>query len=277
SRADAQAIVGDMLQLNPTLPLYTDGKPTLLENRLNPLTREEIYSDEAINNRVLANIAPSVKITKGLTYKLSLGVDYSSTNRDVQYKPYTLLEDYVNGTLNSIYTSNKNTLVENTLTYNLCKEKHNLTFLAGHTYQETFVEQKSFELEGFSDNGIDPKYQDQISGESTPTYMNTFAIKNELQSFFGRVNYAFDNKYLLTATMRADGSSKFGDNNKYGYFPSVAVGWNLMNEQFLVNSSTVSNLKVRASWGKTGNQESPSKITKLSSTDSKGGNDSYPI
>ncbi|EIJ39589.1 TonB-linked outer membrane protein, SusC/RagA family [Galbibacter orientalis DSM 19592] len=277
SRADAQAIVGDMLQLNPTLPLYTDGKPTLLENRLNPLTREEIYSDKAINNRILANIAPSVKITKGLTYKLSLGVDYSSTNRDVQYKPYTLLEDYVNGTLNSIYTSNKNTLIENTLTYNLFKEKHNLTFLAGHTYQETFVEQKSFELEGFSDNGIDPKYQDQISGESTPTYMNTFAVKNELQSFFGRVNYAFDDKYLLTATMRADGSSKFGDNNKYGYFPSVAVGWNLMNEEFLVNSTTVSNLKLRASWGKTGNQEIPSKITKLSYTDSKGGNDSYPI
>ena len=132
-------------------------------------------------------------------------------------------------------------------------------------------------MEDFSDNGIDPKYQDQISGESTPTYMNTFAVKNELQSFFGRVNYAFDDKYLLTATMRADGSSKFGDNNKYGYFPSVAVGWNLMNEEFLVNSTTVSNLKLRASWGKTGNQEIPSKITKLSYTDSKGGNDSYPI
>jgi iron complex outermembrane receptor protein len=105
----------------------------------------------------------------------------------------------------------------------------------------------------------------------------TYATKNELQSFFGRINYGFDNKYLLTATMRADGSSKFGGNNKYGYFPSVALGWNIMNEEFLSANSAINNLKLRASWGKTGNQEIPSKITKLSYTDSKDDNDSYPI
>ncbi|MDG3582314.1 SusC/RagA family TonB-linked outer membrane protein [Galbibacter pacificus] len=277
ARADAQSIVGNMLQLNPTTPVYTNGKPTLLENMLNPFTREEIYSDEAVNNRILANIAPSIKIVKGLTYKLSLGVDYSSTNRDIQYKPYSLLEDYTNGSLNSIYTTNKNTLVENTLTYNFFKDKHNFTFLVGQTYQETYEEQKSFRMEGFSDNGVDPKYQDQISGESTPTYMDTYAVKNELQSFFGRLNYIYNDKYLITATMRGDGSSKFGENNKYGYFPSVALGWNIMNEDFLSASSVVTNLKLRASWGKTGNQEIPSKITKLSYTDSKDDNDSYPI
>lgn len=277
-RPDARAIVGDMLQLNPTFPVYgADGEPILLENRLNPLTREQIYSDAAVNHRILANIAPSLEIVKGLTYKLNLGVDYSATERDVQYKPYSLLEGFINGTLNSIYTSNKNTLIENTLTYNYATEFHNLTFLAGHTYQETYVHQKAFELEGFSDNGIDPKYQDQISGENTQTYMNTFATKNELQSFFGRVNYGYDNKYLLTATMRADGSSKFGGNNRYGYFPSVALGWNIMNEEFLSSNTAINNLKLRASWGKTGNQEIPSKITKLSYTDSKDGNDSYPI
>ena len=139
------------------------------------------------------------------------------------------------------------------------------------------MHQREFELEGFSNNGIDPKYQDQISGESNQTYMNTFATENELQSFFGRINYGFDNKYLLTATMRADGSSKFGGNNKYGYFPSVALGWNIMNEDFLSSNSAINNLKLRASWGKTGNQEIPSKITKLSYTDSKDNNDSYPI
>lgn len=232
-RADSDAIVRDMLQLNPTLPLYVDGEPALLDNMLNPLTRERIYSDDAINHRILANLAPSFEIVKGLTYKLNLGVDYSSTERDVQYKPYSLLEGYSRGELNSIYTTNKNSLIENTLTYNLLTERHNFTFLVGHTYQETFVHQKSFEMEEFSDNGIDPKYQDQISSEETPTYMNTYATKNELQSFFGRANYVFDNKYMLTATMRADGSSKFGGNNKYGYFPSVAAGWNIMNEEFM--------------------------------------------
>jgi len=276
-RADSGAIVRDMLQLNPTLPLYTNGQPTPLENRLNPLTREQIYSDEALNHRILANLAPSIEIVNGLTYKLNLGVDYSTTERDVQYRPFSLLEDFTRGELNSIYTTNKNSLIENTLTYNLMANRHNFTLLAGHTYQETFVHQKSFELEGFSDNGIDPKYQDQISSEDTPTYMNTYAVKNELQSFFGRANYVFDNRYMLTATMRADGSSKFGGNNKYGYFPSVAAGWNIMNETFLSENTTINNLKLRASWGKTGNQEIPSKITKRSFTDSRDNNDSYPI
>jgi len=276
-RADSDAIVRDMLQLNPTLPLYVDGEPALLDNMLNPLTRERIYSDDAVNHRILANLAPSVEIVKGLTYKLNLGVDYSSTARDIQLKPYSLLEDFVRGELNSIYTTNKNSLIENTLTYNLMTDRHNFTFLVGHTYQETFVHQKSFEMEDFSDNGIDPKYQDQISSEDMPTYMNTYATENELQSFFGRANYVFDNRYMLTATMRADGSSKFGGNNKYGYFPSVAAGWNIMNEEFLSSNSTINNLKLRASWGRTGNQEIPSKITKRSFTDSRDNNDSYPI
>lgn len=276
-RADSRAIISNMLQLNPTTPVYTNGEPTLLDNMLNPLTREEIYSDDAVNHRILANIAPSIEIVKGLTYKLNLGVDYSSTNRDIQFKPYSLLEDYINGSLNSIHTTNRNTLVENTLNYNFVREYHSLTLLAGHTYQETYVHQKRFSMEGFADNGIDPKYQDQISGEGTPTSMETFAVKNELQSFFGRVNYGFADKYLLTATMRADGSSKFGGNNRYGYFPSVALGWNIMNEDFLSSFKGIDNLKLRASWGQTGNQEIPSKITKLSFTDSKDENDSYPI
>lgn len=276
-RADARSIVGDMLQMNPTFPLYVNGEPAELDNRLNPLVREKIYSDDAVNHRILANLAPSIEIFNGLTYKLNLGVDYSTTNRDVQFMPFSQLEGYLLGTLDSYFTTNKNSLIENTLTYDYSVDKHHLTALAGHTYQETYVHQKVFELEGFSNNGIDPKYQDQISGESTQTYMNTFATKNELQSFFGRINYGFDNKYLLTATMRADGSSKFGGNNKYGYFPSVALGWNIMNEDFLSSNTSVNNLKLRASWGRTGNQEIPSKITKLSYTDSKDNNDSYPI
>lgn len=276
-RADSRSMVGDMLLLNPTIPVYTNGQPTLLDNKLSPIARDEIYSDNILNHRILANITPSYELFNGLVYRLNLGVDYSTSSRDVQFKPYPLLEDLINGTLSSINTSNSNTLVENTLTYNLYKNNQSLTILAGHTYQKIFVQQKSFELEGFSDNGIDPKYQDQISGVSTPTNLYSYAFKNELQSFFGRVNYGFAEKYLITATLRADGSSKFGENNKYGYFPSVAFGWNIINEGFLSEANSLSNLKLRASWGQTGNQEIPSKITKLSYTDSKDNNDTYPI
>src|SRR5690606_11929526 len=150
---------------------------------------------------------------------------------------------------------------------------HNFTLLAGRSYQEIYVQQKLFEMEGFAVNDIDPKFQDQISSEDNPTTMTSYAYKNELQSFFGRLNYGYADKYLLTATMRADGSSKFGANNKYGYFPSVAVGWNISKEDVFADSDVVNNLKLRASWGQTGNQEGiDNKVSLASYIDSKADN-----
>ncbi len=271
-----QGVIVDMLRLNPTIPAETNGEPTILDEILNPLLRNELYSDEAVNSRLLANIAPSIEIIKGLTYRLNLGLDYSSTNRDVQTEPYALLEGLELGSLTSIATQNQNQLVENTLTYNLEAGRNNLVFLAGHSYQKTFVEQKSFSLSGFANNDVEPQFQDQTSTQDQPTTLNSFAVENELQSFFGRLNYQFDGKYLLTATLRADGSSKFGENNKYGYFPSFALGWNIARESFMSNTP-FNNLKLRASWGQTGNQEIPSKITQLSFTESKNNNDTYPL
>ncbi|WP_425235420.1 SusC/RagA family TonB-linked outer membrane protein [Ulvibacterium sp.] len=277
-RPDANAIIVDMLQLNPTFPVFTNGEPTFFDERLNPVVRNQIFTDEANSNRILANISPSFEIIKGLTYKLNLGVDYASTTRDVQETPYTLLEGFEQGTLDSRATINTNTLVENTLTYTFTKGKHNLTVLAAHSYQETKFEQKRFELEGFANNGIEPRYQDQISTETFPTTLGSEAFINELQSYFGRVNYGYDDKYLLTATMRADGSSRFGANNKYGYFPSVALGWNISKEDFLADNAVFSNLKLRASWGQTGNQDGiPSKVSLASFIDSRTENDTYPI
>lgn len=276
-RPNSNSIVNDMLRLNPTDPAYTNGKPTinLSNDAFNPLISETIYGDFTNNNRILANIAPSIEITKGLTYKLNYGVDYSSTDRDVQNIPYSTETNTTIGSLNSTITTNTNTLTENTLTYNFREDNHNFTFLLGHSFQETEVHQKSFSMSGFPDNGIEPRYQ--IETASEPTTQSSYATKNELQSFFGRLNYEFASKYMITATMRADGSSKFGDNNKYGYFPSVALGWNISNEDFLVSSEIINNLKLRASWGKTGNQEIPSKITKASYTESNTGNDTYPL
>ncbi len=276
ARPNTGAMVVDMLQLNPTIPALTDGKPTLLDDILNPLAREELYKDEATNSRIIANISPSLEIFDGFTYKLNLGVDFSSTDRVVQNLPYSLLAGLEFGSLNSTFTKNNNSLIENTLNYVFSKEEHNLNFLAGHSYQQFFDNQRAFSLSGFASNDIEPQYQDQLSTQERPTTMNTYAIKNELQSFFGRANYSFADKYMLTATLRADGSSKFGANNKYGYFPSFAAGWNITNEDFMANSN-LTNLKLRASWGQTGNQEIPSKITQANFNDSKNDNDTYPL
>lgn len=249
-----------------------------MEERLNPIQRNRLYTDEANNHRILANIAPSFEIIDGLTYKVNLGVDYSATDRDIQSEPFALLEGEEFGELDSRTITNSNTLVENTLTYTFSTGDHNVTLLAGHSYQETIYKQKQFELEGFALNGIEPRYQDQISTEVRPTTLTSVAYINEQQSFFGRMNYGFQDKYLLTATLRADGSSRFGENNKYGYFPSVALGWNISKEDFMADSEVFSNLKLRASWGQTGNQDGiPSKVSLASYVDSKTENDTYPI
>ena len=272
--------ISDMLALNPTIPGYTNGEPTLLPtNALNPLKRYEIYSDKAINNRILAAISPSIEIIDGLVYKLNLGVDYSTTTRDQQYEPYTAVvneSNVSNGSLTTLIASNTNKLVENTLTYNWHKDIHNVTLLAGHSYQSFLEENRTFNYAGFASNNIEPKYQDQTSTTTYPTTVTSSAVKNELQSYFGRVNYSYADKYLFTATLRADGSSKFGENNKYGYFPSVALGWNISNEGFMTNSF-FNTLKLRASWGQTGNQEIPAKITKASYAEERliTGNQSY--
>ena len=285
SNISGGSIVSDMLSLNPTIPGYTNGEPTLLPtNALNPLKRYEIYSDEAINNRILTSISPSIEILDGLVYKLNLGVDYSTTNRDQQFEPYPSVvneSNISNGAVSTLNSSNTNKLVENTLTYNWHKNVHNVTLLAGHSYQSFLEENRTFNYNYFANNNIEPQYQDHSSPvppttPGTPTTVSASAVKNELQSYFGRVNYSYADKYLFTATLRADGSSKFGANNKYGYFPSVALGWNISNENFM-SSSPFSNLKLRASWGQTGNQEIPSKITKASYSEDRllTGNQSY--
>lgn len=279
------SIISDMLYLNPTIPAYTNGEPTLLNtNALNPLKRNELYSDFAANNRILGTIAPSFEIFDGLTYKMNLGVDYSNTSRYVQYRPYTEVVNESNvsdGTLDQLISANTNSLVENTLTYTWANYKHNFTAFVGHSYQTFLDEFRGTYARGFAANNIEPRYQDHNSTTQFPTTVSSSAIRNELQSFFGRVNYVWDEKYLFTATFRADGSSKFGDNNKYGYFPSFALGWNISKEAFMANSP-FNNLKLRTSWGQTGNQEIPSKITKASYSEDRlatgsGSLNTYPI
>lgn len=277
-RPNATATTSDMLQLNPTIPVFTNGEPTFLDERLNPVLRNRIYSDLANQNRILANIAPSFEIIKGLTYKANLGIDYSSTTRDQQQTPYVLLEGSEDGFLNTITTTNSTFLIDNTLTYAFDKGKHNAVILAGHSYQETDFQRKRLELDGFANNGIEPKFQDQISTELLPTTLESEAYKNEIQSFFARVQYGYDSKYLVTATMRADGSSKFGKNNKYGYFPSIGLGWNIHKENFMADNTLFTNLKLRASWGQTGNQDGiDSKVSLASFVDSKNNDDTYPL
>jgi len=270
-------VVGAALAANPTYPAYdSTGAPAKYQAFTNPVLTLNLQKDITTINRVVANISPSLKITKDLVYKLNLGVDNASSTRD--YQTLASLVPQQDGRLESVYGNNQNVLIENYFTYTRGWGNHNLTALLGHSYQKFSIWERSWSINKFPISPIEPINnaglgQDLTLANNRPSGS---AIENELQSFFSRVNYQYKDRYLLTATVRADGSSKFGANNKYGVFPSFSAGWRLSEEPFL-RSGPFSDLKIRAGWGQTGNQEIPSKITQALFTSQVSASTSYPL
>lgn len=276
-RPPIESVLGSVLSLNPTYPAYdANGELSVFPDATNPLKQLELFDDITNTTRIIGNISPSFEIIKGLVYKINIGVDNSSSDRDVQYLPSTTPQQ--NGDLDSYFVNNKNSLIENYLTYTVNHENHNLSVLAGHSYQKIFVQTRRWSIDKFAVTGIEPRYNPGLGQELdlTDNAPGGSAVKNELQSFFGRANYGFKDKYLLTATVRVDGSSKFGANNKYGTFPSFSLGWRISEEPFM-QALPFSNLKLRTSWGQTGNQEFPSKQTQARFTSSVSSSTSYPL
>jgi len=252
------SLVSNALTWNPTRPLYTsDGDFTQFSfSDGNPMAGLHYINDEANTLRVLANFSAALELVEGLTYKMNLGVDRYNSERATELSGLLMLQD-VQGTGYARLTNQRGSslLLEHTLTYNKVFGDYSFTALGGYSYQvfdrsEKFIEGKGFETD-------DVSYIDQLQSISQDQ-MEVGSSKdpsNELQSFFGRVNFSMFNKILATVTFRADGSSKFGENNKYGYFPSVALAYRLSEESFIPD--LFDDLKIRAGWGQTGNQEFP--------------------
>ncbi|MFN5422944.1 MAG: SusC/RagA family TonB-linked outer membrane protein [bacterium] len=276
-RPNIGAAIGDAISNNPTFPAYDEtGEIAAYQVFNNPLLTFKLDKDITTINRVIGNISPTLKLFKGLSYKMNFGVDNSTATRDFQSLPNLLPVSL--GSFSTTNSINRNTLIENYLTYNLNLKDHSISALGGHSYQEIFLQGRSWSINKFPITPVEPMYNPGIGQELTlannkPT---GYAVNNELQSFFSRVNYAYKDKYLATVNFRMDGSSKFGANNKYGYFPSFSLGWRITEEDFMKNSP-FSNLKLRAGWGQTGNQEIPSKITQPLYTAQVSGTASYPL
>ncbi|WP_029272546.1 TonB-dependent receptor [Flavobacterium sp. KJJ] len=254
------------LMANPTRSVFdANGNYTNfnMNAHYNPAYLLSIYDDQTRTLRVLGNLEASLRIVDGLEYKLNVGFDRSTAERNTTIFPnLTDLNPkgkYVQNNLDS-----KNSLIEHYLTYNLLLDKHKFEVLGGFSYQKFERSGTAFSIDGISNQGVGiaPSINPGFAG--TQSGVSGYAQENELQSYFGRLNYTFNEKYLLTASMRADGSTRFGKNNKYGYFPSFALGWNISKESFLENVEALNNLKLRASWGQTGNQEVENKITQAS-------------
>jgi len=260
------------LMANPTRNVYDSaGKFTNFNmiQLFNPLYVLSVYDDRTNTFRVLGNLEASLRLLPGLNYRFNLGLDKTTSERNTTMYPNvtdrTPQGAYVQNDLRSLTT-----LVEHYLTYNLAIQKHQVELLGGFSYQKFNFAGTAFGMQNLAAQGagVPPMYNPGYSG--TPSSPSGYAQENELQSYFGRLNYNYDNRFLFTASLRADGSTRFGANNKYGYFPSFAGGWNLTHESFIKNISAIRNLKLRASWGQTGNQEVPNKITQASYTLSAG-------
>ncbi|MFA5328572.1 MAG: TonB-dependent receptor [Prolixibacteraceae bacterium] len=264
--SDGQLIT-HMIMANPTQSVFdSNGNYTNfnLTQNFNPMYLLHIYEDETSTFRAVGNIEASFRIINGLTYKINYAMDRSTSERNTtMYKNVTVINP--NGVYNQSNRDNKSELIEHYLTYGFLKGKHKLDLLGGFSYQKFTTEQTGFNIKGLNEKGVGvkPKYNPDYTSY-TSSDVSGGAQENELQSYFTRANYTFNSKYMLTASLRADGSTRFGEDKKYGYFPSFALGWNISEENFMKNVSFVDNLKLRSSWGQTGNQEVPNKITKAS-------------
>jgi len=269
SEASGSSSGGDLiisvLKLNPTFPIYNaDG--TYYQHSLdqrNPVAMMNLFDDKVNTLHVLANFSAEYEIVKGLKYKLNIGVDRTNVERCVnQKRQLSYLSNKGEANINNIIANNR--LIENYITYSTKINKdHLFNFLLGHSYQNFNGILNNTNVSGFIIEGI--KYTDNLQyGNFSSAIVSSSAYEREIQSYFGRVNYTLKEKYLLTFTMRRDGSSKFGTNNKYGNFPSAAIAWRVKEESFMNKVGLFSNLKVRLGWGITGNQEIPDKISLMS-------------
>lgn len=272
SNAGAEgSLIGMALQWNPTLPLVVkraNGTDSIVNvggtSIINPVGMSEAYYDNARVTTVLASISPYYKITNSLEYRFLYSINYAQGIRRTTVSPdINIARSQGKGAAN--IAQNEFTIQQFTHTLNFNEgitQDLSLNAVVGYEYLKFLNKGFSIGSEGpsipggFGNYGLN--YTDYIQyGNSTNRTINSyFDPTNELQSYFARAAFNYLDRYLLTATFRADGSTKFGENNKYGYFPSFAAGWVISKETFF-DVPFVNTLKIRGGWGKTGNQEFP--------------------
>lgn len=219
----------------------------------NPVSIQEGMDSHSDTYRILASAFGEYRIIKGLTAKISLGTDFVNENRKNFISSLTQYgED--NGGIGSNQNSEKsNYIIEGTLSYRNTLGKHTVGGLFGMSYQRFVNTGMNSRAADFPDESLGADNL-QLGNQETFRITNSVTA-NRLASYISRLNYGFDDRYLATVTFRADGSSRFGENHRFGYFPSAALAWRISNESFLKNIKAVSSLKFRLSWGRTGNQE----------------------
>ncbi len=264
--------IGAAIQMDPTKPVISNdgsfggyyawlgnggGLNSMATN--NPVALLEQRTDKSNANRFYGNFQADYKLhfLPDLHVNLNLAMDNSDNEGTIYVPNYAAwsFDNVKGGGEDNAYTGqNKNELLDFYLNYKKEVASIHSVFdiMGGYSWQHFYYENT------WNNNNI-PIYTDPDTGDSTGQYLdnNTGVDKGELYlvSFFGRFNYSFKDRYLLTATVRQDGTSRFSEDNRWGLFPSVSVAWKLNEEAFLRDSRTISQLKLRLGWGQTGQQD----------------------
>ena len=255
--AVARQIVEDF----PFLPVRYPDTGILAENRDYPYAEGTMSSVHRLLDRkyiqntqtTLGSLFANITFAKGLEMRTVLGTNIQTQEIDQSQTRTLNIGNNGNASTNNNKTSFWS--LENYLTYNKqIGQDHSFTGLLGISWQETTQFGFGAAVSGFATDYFG--YNNLGAGSINPG-VSSYASRFAFNSYFGRINYGFKNKYLFTATGRADGSSKFGENHKFAFFPSAALAWRVSEEDFLKGNTTISNLKLRSSYGLTGNSEIP--------------------
>lgn len=238
---------------NPTLPVYTsDGDYNdVRPYRVQPLSYIHELLDKRNNKRFIGNLKADWNFYKPFTFEVNIGYTNNSQDRNSYISKSNLLGDGTGGRVTVQRLKDYSKLMELILKYNQQFGEHRIDAMAGYSYQYFWNEGLNTAAYGFQSDEF--KWYN-LAAAKTIESLTSYAESNKLISFYGRANYSYANRYLFTATVRRDGSSRFGKDNKWGTFPSFAASWRITEEPFF-KAEAVSNLKLRASWGMTGNQE----------------------
>ncbi|GAA4813303.1 TonB-dependent receptor [Litoribaculum gwangyangense] len=256
----SDGIIGLSLLNSPAIAVYNpDGSfagPSLNDDfrTENAVAKALSLENKLIRDRILGNIYAEFQINKQLTFRTEFGGDFGKSLNN-QFTPrYSYGEIQIaNNTLSIANNYNDFWIIKNFLTYNnTFNDKHNVTAMIGAEAQESSYGGVTSTDGNFVGNDF------PILGTGDATDNSTqFRASQALESYFGRLIYSFDNKYSITASMRADGSSKFSQGNKWGYFPSISGAWKLSNEPFMEGFDAIQNIKIYGGYGEVGNQNIP--------------------
>ncbi len=249
----------NVLQFNPSLPVYTidgefAGPVGGYPDRENPLARLQRNSDNRYTYwRMFGDAYINLNLFKGFNIRSTFGIDYAQKEQRIFTYPIT--EGNVANDKNAVEAKQEHWtrwMWNAVATYNLEIGKHRGDVMAGMELNR----EDDINFSGYKEDYaiLNPDYMWPTAGVGTAQAYGT-GEGYSLVSFFGKLNYSYDSKYLASLTVRYDGSSRFGKNNRYATFPSASVGWRISGEDFMKSARWIDDLKIRASWGQTGNQE----------------------